>query len=283
MVTQYLFSNQVALTVLLQAIGLSNNAWYYQKNESYKQYDESIKSEIVEILEESPYYGYRRVTAELKRNGKNYNHKKILRIMDEYYLVQPRKRPKGFPTTTNSNHDYVIYTNEIQYLGTQLPPGVVWVSDITYIPVGDRWAYLALIMDQGSRKIVGWDLSYSLDKTGAILALEQALENNTPPQYHHSDRGVQYCCHDYQHILKQHNITPSMADVGVSVDNPHAESLNRSIKVEEVYRNEYETIEEARYFLKQYIMRYNTRRLHSSLGYIPPEEYEANYKLQTVS
>lgn len=197
--------------------------------------------------------------------------------MGEYHLLQVRKK-RTVPRTTNSNHNFLVYPNEIKYLGIVLP-NRVWVSDITYIPTNKGWCYLALIMDQGSRKIVGWALSTSLHRSLCIEALNMALKDNKPPQYHHSDRGVQYCSYDYIGILKSNNITPSMADTGVSVDNPHAESLNRSIKVEEVYLNYYEDYTDAKVSIAQYILRYNTKRLHSSLGYISPMQFEANYQL----
>lgn len=200
--------------------------------------------------------------------------------MGDYYLLQVRKSKK-VPRTTNSRHNFMVYTNEIKYLGPVVP-GWVWVSDVTYIWIGDRWAYLALIMDQGSKKIVGWSLDTSIHRSLCITALNMALHDHRAPQYHHSDRGVQYCSHDYIDILKSKNITPSMADVGVSVDNPYAESLNRSIKVEEVYLHAYESLQEAKESIEKYILVYNTKRLHSSLGYMSPVEYEANYQLESV-
>lgn len=258
----------------LEALQISKQGWYHQKQDTSIQ-DEQIKDEIEAILTVSPYYGYRRVTHELRRQGKQYNHKRILRIMGEYYLIQPKKIRRN-PRTTNSNHKLIVYSNEIKYLGTVIP-GWVWVADVTYIPVAHRWCYLALIMDQSSRKIVGWSLQDHMRKELCIEALQMALQNNPAPKYHHSDRGVQYCSYDYIDILKDNSITPSMADTGVSVDNPHAESLNRSIKVEEVYLNYYETLEEARECIGQYISCYNTKRLHSSLGYMPPLEFEAHH------
>jgi putative transposase len=195
--------------------------------------------------------------------------------MGEYYLIQvPKKRAQ--PRTTNSNHNLLVYPNEIQHL-VKVIPCWVWVSDITYVRIGDRWAYVAIVMDQGSRKVVGWAISNSLSRHLAISALTMALQNNPPPQYHHSDRGVQYCSYDYINLLKKHDITPSMAAVGISVDNPYAESFNRSLKVEEVYRNEYESLQEATASIGTYIACYNTTRLHASLGYVPPVEYETKY------
>ena len=129
-------------------------------------------------------------------------------------------------------------------------------------------------MDQSSRKVVGWSVSKSLSRRLCIEALDMALSSDEAPEFHHSDRGVQYCSHDYITILKENNITPSMADVGMSVDNPHAEAFNRSFKVEEVYLNCYESFEEAENSIAQYILCYNTKRLHSSIGYMPPVEFE---------
>jgi putative transposase len=280
MVTVYKKSHKtVPVGWLLQVIGLSKNAWYHKPKEKIDV--TNVKEKIESVLLESPYYGYKRVTRELKNQGENINHKRIYKIMGEYHLLQLRKSRK-MPRTTNSNHKFMVYTNEIKYLGTVLP-GMVWVADITYVWVGNGFAYLALIMDQATKKIVGWAMSMSLHRSLCIEALNMALEENDAPKYHHSDRGVQYASCDYTDILKENNITPSMADVGVSVDNPYAESLNRSIKVEEVYLNAYESFEEAKESIAKYILVYNTKRLHSSLGYVSPMTYEANYKLTKVS
>lgn len=240
-----------------------------------------IKQKIEEVLVESPYYGYKRVTKELKGQGEVFNHKRIYKIMGEYHLLQVRKSKK-VPRTTNSQHNLTVYANEIKYLGSVLPKWV-WVSDITYVWVGTGYAYLALIMDQALKKIVGWAMDTTMHRSLCIEALRMALKNNGAPKYHHSDRGAQYCSHDYIKILKENNIIPSMADVGVSVDNPYAESLNRSIKVEEVYLHAYESFGEARASIEKYIEVYNTKRLHSSLGYVSPATYEANYQLTGVS
>ena len=259
--------------------GLSKNGWYHKPKE--KKNNMEIKQKIEKVLIESPYYGYKRITAELKNKGEVFNHKRIYKIMGEYHLLQVRKSKK-FPRTTNSRHNLMVYTNEIKYLGSVLPKWV-WVSDITYVWVGTGFAYLALIMDQALKKIVGFAMDTTMHRSLCVEALKMALENNQAPKYHHSDRGVQYCSREYINILKENNITPSMADVGVSVDNPYAESLNRSIKVEEVYLHAYEFFEEAKASIEKYIWVYNTKRLHSSLGYVSPAAYEANYKLTSVS
>lgn len=278
LVAQYLKKKQVAVSWLLLAINLSRNAWYYQASDETKEADLSIVEQIKSVLIESPYYGYRRVTAQLQRQDKTYNHKRILRIMGEHLLIQPRRR-RTPPKTTNSNHSYVVYANEIKHLDG-LVPSMVWVSDITYIPVGDTWCYAAIVLDQYTRKVVGWALASHMRTSLCLQALTMALDTHEPPLFHHSDRGGQYCSREYQNDLKKHNIKPSMADVGVSVDNPFAESFNRSLKVEEVYLNAYESIAEARASIAAYIACYNTKRLHSSLGYVPPAEFEANYQME---
>ncbi len=265
---------------MLKAIKLSLNAWYYKPKVILNNKLE-VKAKIEQVLEDAPYYGYKRVTKELKRRGTTINHKRIWKIMGEYYLIQPKKL-RYAPKTTNSNHKLIIYPNEVKCLGKVIP-GWVWVSDITYIPVGNRWAYLALIMDQGSRKVVGWCLRYSMDVSLCLDALNMALKNNLPPKYHHSDKGSQYCAYVYIGVLKTNEITPSMADVGMSVDNPFAESLNRSVKVEEVYRNSYTDLHSAILNIGTWIDNYNHKRLHSSLGYIPPMEYIENYKQQLTN
>lgn len=264
----------------LEAIGLSTNGFYHKKDEQKQAEDQKVKQLVESVHLEFPYYGYKRVTKQLNKNNIIINHKKIYRIMGEYYLLQPKKRKKA-PKTTNSKHDYVIYTNEVKHLGLVIP-GTVWVSDITYVWCGDRWGYVSIVIDQAMKKVVGWSMSTNITKELCIDAIKQALSTHEAPIFHHSDRGSQYCSYEYIGILKENKIIPSMADVGLSVDNPYAESFNRSLKVEEVYFNAYESFEEAKESIEKYITCYNTKRLHSSLGYVPPCEFEANYKL-TVS
>jgi putative transposase len=261
------------LSWYLEAIGLSKKGWYHHQN---KKDDDTTIAEIRKVLIDIPYYGYRRITKELKAQNMQHNHKKILRIMKENNLTQKSKK-KAQPHTTNSNHTLLVYPNTIKDLTVDVA-GIVWVADITYVWLGTHWGYVAIVLDQGSRKVLGWSISTSLHRQLCIDAIMMALETNKAPEYHHSDRGVQYCSHDYIGILKKHGITPSMADVGVSVDNPHAESFNRSLKVEEVYLNAYESFEEARDSIKLYLECYNTKRLHSSLGYVSPVTFELNYQ-----
>ena len=258
---------------------MSRNGWYHKGKD--KEDNAPAKEKIEAVLLKSPYYGYKRVAKQLKLEGVSWNHKRVYKIMGEYHLLQVRKSQK-VPRTTNSRHNLMVYGNEVQCLGTVLP-GWVWVADVTYVWMGSGWAYLALVMDQASKKIVGWAMSMSLHRSLCIEALNMGLANNHAPRYHHSDRGVQYCSHDYVDILKAKMITPSMAAVGISVDNPYAESLNRSIKVEEVYLHAYESFEEAKESIGKYIKVYNETRLHSSIGYMSPMQFEANYQITCVS
>lgn len=253
----------------LEALGVSKTCWYYRKKEPDNS---EIIDDMKKVLEDFPYYGYRRVTEELE----GINHKKVYRIMKENNLLQSKKKRVFKPKTTDSKHNLLVYPNEIALL-SPLQPGEIWVSDITYVWIGDRFAYVAIVLDQVTRKVVGWSIGLSLSRRLCIEALLIALKHHSAPKYHHSDRGVQYCSHDYINLLKKHNITPSMAAVGVSVDNPFAESFNRTLKVEEVYLHAYESFEEARDSIADFIMVYNERRLHSSLGYMSPVAFEAQF------
>lgn len=274
MITGYQDETKAPLVWLIEVSEISKNALYYKAKE--KEEPLEMKDKIKEVLIESPYYGYKRVTKELQHRGEEVNHKRVYKIMGSYHLLQLRRSRK--PKTTNSKHNYTVYANEVKYLGEVLPKQV-WVSDITYIPVGNKWSYLALIMDQATKKIVGFDIDVSIDRSLCIRALNMVMKDNKAPEYHHSDRGSQYCSIDYMKIIRENNIKPLMADVGMSVDNPYAESLNRSIKVEEVYLNNYESFEEAKESIVKYIKVYNARKPHSSIGYVSPITYEANYQL----
>lgn len=275
LITEYKTAQTVPLVWLTNALGLSRNGWYHPK----KPPDYRAQRQYIEtVLTEHPYYGYKRVTKALNQNGITINHKTVYKIMGYYHLLQIKKK-RTPPKTTNSNHRLYVYQNEVKLLET-VTPGLVWVSDITYIPTDTGWVYLALVMDQATKHIVGWEVATTMHRSLCLSALRMALQHHHAPTYHHSDRGVQYCSHEYITELKKHGITPSMADVGLSVDNPYAESLNRSIKVEEVYRNVYRDISDTRTHLSRYISVYNTTRLHSSLGFMSPIQFEAHYYLQ---
>lgn len=234
-----------------------------------------LRSQIELILEEFPAYGYRRVTHELRRRGIHVNHKRIARIMREAALT-PR-RVRRFLATTDCAHGEPIYPNLLPGLE---PSGAdqVWVADLTYIRLASGFVYLAVILDAWSRKVVGYAISHLLDARLCLAALEAAVEERCPAPglVHHSDRGVQYASRAYRERLEAHGIRGSMARRGNPYDNAQVESFFKTLKHEEVFAFEYSTVEDVLrrlpYFLEEV---YNRRRLHSALGYVPPEEYES--------
>lgn len=234
--------------------------------------DNDLVRKITLALHEFPCYGYRRVTPHLQRQGTWVNKKRIQRLMHEHGLAQKRK--KRFTKTTDSRHRLRTYPNLIKDVVPD-HPGHVWAADITYVRLEKGFCYVALIVDTFTRKVVGWAVDTHMEVSLVLDALEMALATGAP-KYHHSDRGGQYCAREYVDLLTKHKVEISMADAGMSVDNPHAESLNRTLKVEEVYLKEYRTVDDARREIKYFIeVVYNTKRLHSSIGYVPPEEFEA--------
>lgn len=233
-----------------------------------------IYKEIEDIVVEFPGYGYRRVTAELKRKGKTVNHKKVLRLMREKNLTKKRKR--RYTLTTDSTHGLEVYPNLTKEF---IPTSVneLWVADITYIRLRREFAYLSAILDAFSRRVIGWSLGGSLGCDLALKALRMALMKRdfSPGLIHHSDRGVQYASKEYVSLLTNHGIRISMAAKGNPYDNAQAESFIATLKKEEVNLSEYENIQEARSCIGSFIEDlYNRKRLHSSLGYMPPEEFE---------
>jgi len=256
---------------------LARSTYYYQaKGRSPKDSDAEILQRIHKILEEFPQYGKKRIYHQLRRDGLTINHKRVERIMQENGLTQKRK--KRFKVyTTDSNHDYRIYPNLIK----NLPPGrlnQIWVSDLTYVRLKSGFVYVAVILDALSRKVIGYAFSERIDKELALAALEMAIQTRKPPKgcIHHSDRGVQYASHAYVDLLKAHDFQISMSGKGNPYDNAKAESFMKTLKVEEVYLADYETFEEIIANLTCFFEAiYNRKRLHSSLGYMPPDEFEA--------
>ena len=237
--------------------------------------DMELRDAIQRIALEMPAYGRRRITAELKRRGWKVNHKRVSRIMREDNLLCLRRRK--FVSTTNSQHDYRIYKNVAKNMKLT---GVdqLWIADITYIRLETEFVYLAVILDAFSRRVVGWELGQTLEAELVIAALQMALAQRQPASglVHHSDRGVQYACGAYTEILKAHAITISMSRKGNPYDNAACESFMKTLKYEEVYRQEYRDLTEARTSIEHFIEKvYNEKRLHSALGYVPPVEFEA--------
>jgi transposase InsO family protein len=262
---------------LCSLLGVSRS-WYYERlghPEAISAEDLVLRDAIEEIVLAFPGYGYRRVTHALARDGWTVNHKRVLRIMREESLLCQLKR--RFVATTDSQHGFRRYPNRIKDLVIERLDQV-WVADITYIRLPTAFCYLAAILDACSRRCVGWELSRWIDTALALAALERALwtRRPLPGLIHHSDQGVQYASHDYVNRLEAAGIAISMAAKGNPYENARAERFFRTLKEEEVYLKEYQSIEEARANIGSFIEDvYNVKRLHSALGYRPPSEFEA--------
>jgi transposase InsO family protein len=233
-----------------------------------------LRDHIQRLALQWPQYGYRCITAELRRQGVQANHKRVLRLMREDNLLCLRKR--RFITTTDSRHWLTIYPNLVPEL---MLSGInqLWVADITYIRLLREFVYLAVILDAYSRRCIGWALEPYLEAELAVEALRMALAERRvePGLVHHSDRGVQYASSSYTELLKERGIRISMSRRGNPYDNAQAERFMRTLKYEEVYLFEYETMAEARARISHFLEEvYNQKRLHSALGYVPPAEYE---------
>jgi putative transposase len=241
--------------------------------------DLDLGDEIQRIALEFPCYGRPRITAELRRRGWKVNHKRVGRILREDNLLCLRKRK--FVVTTDSKHNFRIYPN---LAGSMELTGIdqLWIADITYIRLETEFVYLAVVLDAYSRRVIGWALDRSLEDDLAIAALEMALRRRKPGEglTHHSDRGVQYASNDYTALLKQHGVRISMSRSGNPYDNATCESFMKTLKYEEVYRQEYRDLADARASIEKFMEKvYNARRLHSALGYRPPVEFERSLPL----
>lgn len=264
----------LSMTRACTALGVSRywyDAWLARKPEP----PDLLLPEIQRIAR-TPGYGYRRITIALHRKGIAANHKRVLALMRENGLLCKRK--KAFVITTDSNHGLPVYPNLAKDL---VPTGVnqLWVADITYVQLPNGFVYLAVVIDVFSRRCIGWQLSSNIDAQLCLNALETAFAarkgTSLAGLVHHSDQGVQYACHDYVRELESRGIRISMSRKGNPYDNAFAESFIKTLKAEEVYVNEYRSFQEALENIQRFIeVVYNKKRLHSSLGYMPPAEYE---------
>jgi len=259
-----------------------NRAWYYarpliEKGDASEAVQ--LRDAIERIVLDFPGYGYRRVTHALAREGWVVNHKRVLRVMHEESLLCQLKR--RFVPTTDSGHDWRTYPNLVK--GTIFNAlDQAWVADITYIRLPTTFVYLAAILDAYSRRCVGWALSRWIDTDLTLAALSMALVRREPAPglIHHSDRGVQYAREAYVARLEGAGARISMAARGNPYENAQAESFFKTLKHEEVYLKDYRTFEDALINLEPFIEEvYNTKRLHSSLGYRPPVEFEAAWAM----
>lgn len=264
-------------------LGGVSRAGYYRHFEEHApaRADADLRDAIQRISLAHRHYGYRRITAQLRREGHIANAKRVLRLMREDNLLCLRRSP-FVPRTTDSRHGFRVVPNLIRGL---VPTGLdqIWVADITYVRLGEAFIYLAVILDAFSRKVVGWAIDDHLEARLAIAALDMAIEARNPAPdtlIHHSDRGVQYASIDYARRLEACSITISMSRVANPYDNAKAESFMKTLKAEEVNGKAYATLDHARRDIGAFIDTvYNTQRLHSALGYKPPAEFEAELSI----
>ena len=263
--------------------GVSRASYYrHWLDSAPRRAENELRDLIQKMALGNPHYGYRRIAALLRRQGWQVNHKCILRIMREDNLLCLRTKP-FVPRTTNSKHGWRVVPNLARgMIVTDVDQ--LWVADITFLHLAEEFAYLAVVLDAFSRKVVGWALDTHLRASLAIEALEMALADRHPEPgsiIHHSDRGVQYACGAYSGLLNLHGIQPSMSRVGNPYDNAKAESFMKTLKQEEVQGLGYRDVDDARQRIGTFIDTvYNTQRLHSALDYLTPEEYEQKHSKQ---
>jgi putative transposase len=275
-----------ALRSLGEAVGLSRSTVWRQLRSGTLDRDRNdleLRTQIQSIALEMRSYGYRPITKELHRRGIKANHKRVLRLLRVDNLLCLRRR--AFVRTTNSNHKLTVYPNLARTLVLS-NINQLWVADITYIRLVREFIYLAVLLDAYSRCCIGWALSRHIDAQLPLTALRMALQTRTiaPGLMHHSDQGVQYASYEYVAVLHEHKIQISMSRTGNPYDNAKAERFMRTLKYEEVYMNDYETLAEVRASVQHFIEAvYNRKRLHSAIGYLPPAEFEASLATQLLN
>lgn len=262
------------ITRICAALQTARSSYYYA---GIPQEELELEEAIKKILTEFPTYGYRRVTWQLRREGWTVNPKHVARLMKEMDLMG--RAPKSGCRTTDSRHGYPRYPNLVEGL-VIVRPEQLWVSDITYVRLAKEFVYLAVIMDVFTRSIRGWQLSRSLEEALTLTALKRALARYGPAQIHHSDQGVQYAATAYTAELAYHGVKISMAEIGCPEQNGYAERLMRTIKEEEVALCEYIDFSDALRRIGRFLDEvYMHKRIHSSLGYLTPAEFEQQWRV----
>jgi len=259
-------------------MSLASSSYYYQPLHSCAARsvtDALLRDHMERLQQEFPGYGYRRLGQQLRREGIVVNHKKIRRVQRKYQLFPIRWQSFKI-ATTDSNHHHKVYPN---VLAEKTVTGInqAWVADITYIRIRKGFVFLAAILDRYSRKVIGWAISKRINAELCVAALKIALEQRQPPSgcIHHSDRGVQYACREYITLLEQAQLQISMSRTANPYDNAHMESFFKTLKYEEVHLANYETYDDVSQRIPHFIEEvYNSKRLHSALGYSSPNEYE---------
>ena len=266
--------NEYPVELACQLVDLPRSTYYYRTQKTSEQ---KLEADMEEVMGQYPTYGTRRVTHQLHRHPYAYriNRKRVQRIMRARHWLRPVK--KKAVRTTDSNHPYPRYPNRVKDLEI-VRPEQVWVADITYIRLGAGFVYLAIVMDVFTRTVRGWNLSGSLDQGLSLAALQMALVDHVA-EIHHSDQGIHYASYAYTRLLQDHQIQISMAAVGKAEENGYAERFMRTIKEEEVDLSDYRDVADAQRQMGKFILDvYNQKRIHSSLGYLTPAEFEESYR-----
>jgi transposase InsO family protein len=270
-----MLAQEYPVTQICQVWGSPRSSYYRRKGATEEA---ALQEAIKRLAGQWPTYGYRRITQQLRREGWTVNHKRVERLMRAAGLHLHRKA-KRRTTTTDSSHPFPRYPNLVEHLEI-VRPEQVWVCDITYIRLREEFVYLAVLMDVFTRGIRGWRLGRSLDQGLTLQALEQALHHHRP-EIHHSDQGVQYAAIASTTRLQEAGVQISMAEVGAAWQNGYAERLMRTIKEEEVDLSEStdytDAVRQVGRFLDEVYMH---KRIHSSLGYLTPAEFEQQWRSQ---
>ena len=260
---------------MCRMLGVSRS-WLYEKPVDLEptEQDTGLRDAIERLCLAFPGYGYRRVTAQLHRDGWTVNHKRVLAVMQNESLLCRLQKAFRPPSSGSTRAAYPNLTQDL----TVTKPDQVWAADMTYIRLPQNFVYLACVLDAFSRRVIGWHLSRDIDTRLTLAALNKAIAVRRPAAglIHHSDRGVQYASAEYVARLDEIGACPSMSKAGCPYDNAKAESFFKTLKKEEVYLSHYKNFEEAQADLGAFLDDiYNVKRLHSSLGYLPPAEFEA--------
>lgn len=263
------------MQTLCEILELAPSTYYYH---SQARAELDLREALETVAVEYPRYGSRRITAELRRRGWEINRKPIQRVMrEETLLVQVRR----YCRTTMSQHPYGRYPNLVKHLEI-VRPDQVWCADLTYIRLPRPFGYLAVLMDIFTRTIRGWELAGNMLEALPKAALQRALEHHRP-EIHYSDQGVQYAATGYVALLQAAQAQISMAALGTPTENAYAERLMHTLKEEEVSLHEYEDLADARAHIAHFLDDvYMTKRVHSSLAYLPPAEFEAQWRAEHV-
>ena len=262
------------IDLICQVLDYPRSSYYYR---AHPRDDSAVRAGIVRVAAEWPTYGYRRTTEQLSREQGPVNRKRVRRLRRLMRLTCKIRRNKR--RTTNSDHPFPRYPNLVQNLDI-VHPDQVWVADITYIQLRTECVYLAVLMDVFTRRIRGWQLGRALDHDLTLTALQRALAEHVP-EMHHSDQGVQYAATAYTDLLQAQHIQISMAEVGEAWQNGYAERLMRTIKEEEVDLSDYQDYHDAYQQIGRFLDDvYTHKRIHSSLGYLTPAEFESQWLAQ---